>query len=126
MNSTLAALLLVGALAWLWRDSLRARELAARVSRRTCDAEGVQFLDDTVALLSLRPVFERGRLALRRVYQFEFSRRGDDRASGSVMLVGPRLHTVFISPEHAHDAPHDAPDGDARAVVQLDQFRTRE
>jgi hypothetical protein len=118
MHSTLFALLLVAALAWLWRDSLRARELAARVSRRACDAEQVQFLDDTVALVSLRPVLERGRLALRRIYQFEFSRRGDDRASGSVMVTGHRLDTVFLSPPPA-EAPVRAPG----TVVPIDRAR---
>jgi len=121
MHSTLAALVLVGVVAWLWRDSLRARELAARVSRRACDAEGVQFLDDTVALLSLRPVFERGRLTLRRIYQFEFSRRGDDRASGSVMITGERLDSVFITP-----AQGDAPARTPGVVVPMDRARRRD
>jgi hypothetical protein len=121
MHSTLFALLLVAALAWLWRDSLRARELAARVSRRACDAEQVQFLDDTVALVSLRPVLERGRLALRRIYQFEFSRRGDDRSSGSVMVTGHRLDTVFLSPP-----PAQAPVRAADTVVPIDRARRQD
>jgi hypothetical protein len=88
------------------------------VSRRACDAEQVQFLDDTVALVSLRPVLERGRLALRRIYQFEFSRRGDDRASGSVMVTGHRLDTVFLSPPPA-EAPVRAPG----TVVPIERAR---
>jgi len=97
--STLAAIVAVGCLLWLWRDSLRARETAARVARRTCDGEGVQFLDDTVALAGLRAVLDYGRPALRRVYAFEFSRAGNDRHSGSVTVTGARVETVFLEAE---------------------------
>ena len=79
----------------------RARETAARVARRTCDGEGVQFLDDTVALAGLRAVLDHGRPAFRRVYAFEFSRAGNDRHGGSVTLTGARVETVFLSPDAA-------------------------
>ncbi len=105
MYSTLAALVIVGTALWFWRDSLRARELAVRVARRACDAEGLQFLDDTVALAALRPVLERGRPLLRRVYDFEFSRRGNDRQGGSVCMTGARLDTVYLAPEPGADVP---------------------
>jgi hypothetical protein len=118
MYSTLAALVTVGALLWLWRDSLGARELATRISRRTCEAEGVQFLDDTVALAGVRPVFTRGRPQLRRVYHFEFSRSGDDRAGGSVTLTGAHVDTVYVTPRPAPPADDPPPQvvdiGDAR------------
>jgi hypothetical protein len=97
--STLAALAAVGCLVWLWRDSLRAREAAARVARRACASEGVQFLDDTVALAAMRAVFDRGRPTLRRVYTFEFSRAGHDRRTGSVTVTGARVETVFLEPD---------------------------
>jgi len=95
--STLAAIAAVGAALWLWRDSLRARETAARVARRACDGEGVQFLDDTVALAGLRAVLDHGRPALRRVYAFEFSRAGNDRQGGCVTLTGARVETVYLA-----------------------------
>lgn len=105
MYSTLAAIAAVGAALWLWRDSLRARETAARVARRTCDGEGVQFLDDTVALAGLRAVLDHGRPAFRRVYAFEFSRAGNDRQGGSVTLTGARVETVFLSAGDATSPP---------------------
>jgi len=111
--STLFALLLLGGALWLWRDSLRARELAAGVSRRACEAEGLQFLDDTVSLASLRPVLERGRPVLRRVYRFEFSRDGFGREDGSVTVIGARLETVYLG----------AGGGGDEKVVVLDRGR---
>ena len=77
---------------WLWRDSLRARETAIRASRAACDADGVQFLDDTVAVSSLWPARDDdGRLRLRRVYTFEYSDTGDNRRRGWVTLLGERV-----------------------------------
>ncbi len=77
---------------WLWRDSLRAREAGMRACRAACDAAGVQFLDDTVAINSLRPARDDdGRLQLRRVYTFEYSDTGDNRRRGWVTLLGDRV-----------------------------------
>ena len=105
MYSTLFCLVILGAVLWLWRDSLRARELAARVSKRACASEAVQFLDDTVSLVSLRPVLVHGRPLLRRVYRFEFSRTGGDRQDGSVTMTGARLETLYLTPEETPAAP---------------------
>ena len=96
MYSTLLALVILGAALWLWRDSLRAREAAARVSRRACESEGVQFLDDTVSLGSMRPTMAYGRPHLRRIYEFEFSRQGDDRQTGSITLTGEWVDTIYL------------------------------
>lgn len=107
MYSTLLALVILGAALWFWRDSLRAREAAQQVSRRACQSEGVQFLDETVSLLGLRLSLARGRMQLKRVYGFEFSRRGDDRQTGSVTLTGARVDSLFLAPapELADRAP---------------------
>ena len=52
-TSTLNLLLGLFALVWFWRDSLRVREIATRISRSACESHGVQFLDQTVALRRL-------------------------------------------------------------------------
>ena len=79
-----------GALALLW-TSLRAREAANAAMRSACRAEGFLFLDDTVALASMRPARDReGRMALRRVYGFEYSDTGDNRRRGSVTMLAAR------------------------------------
>jgi hypothetical protein len=83
---------------WLWRDSLRAREAGMRASRAACDADGVQFLDDTVAISSIWPARDDdGRLRLRRVYTFEYSDTGDNRRRGCVTLLGERVVALHLN-----------------------------
>lgn len=85
----LIGLAVLAALVWLIWDSLKAREVAVAEARRACDAEGFLFLDDTVAIESLRPVRDSdGQVKLRRVYGFEYSDTGDNREKGRVVLVG--------------------------------------
>jgi hypothetical protein len=85
-------LLLVVAFGWFWLNSIKARDAAMIACRRACDAEGLQFLDDTVSTARVR--LERdddGALRLRRVYSFEYSDSGDNRRPGSVVLLGDRV-----------------------------------
>ncbi len=65
--------------------------------RSACEAEGLQFLDDTVAIAGLKPARnDDGQLALRRVYRFEYSDTGDNRRSGSVVMIGQRVLVINI------------------------------
>lgn len=85
----IAALIL---LALLWYDSLTAREAAVRAARAACEAEGLLFLDDTVGIASLRPARDdEGRIALQRVYDFEYSDTGNNRIRGSIVMLGRRV-----------------------------------
>jgi len=80
------------ALGWLWWDSMQAREAAVTAARAACDAEGLQFLDDTVGIASVKPARNAdGRLLLQRAYDFEFSDNGDNRIRGSVVMLGRRV-----------------------------------
>lgn len=96
----LAELLLLAfflALAWLWWDSMQAREAAVVAARTACEAEGLQFLDDTVGIAGLRPARNaNGRLLLQRAYDFEFSDTGDNRMKGSVVMLGRRVILLNI------------------------------
>lgn len=88
----IVGILVLGALAWLWLDSLKAREAAVRAARAACAAEGLLLLDDTVAISGLKPARdEEGRLKLQRAYDFEYSDTGDNRLQGSVVLRGHRV-----------------------------------
>jgi uncharacterized protein DUF3301 len=89
----------VAATAWFWYDSMRAREAAHAAGRDACLRAGLQLLDDTVTLTSLRPVRDsRGRFALRRVYVFEFTDTGDNRRQGSVVLLRGIAGGVELEP----------------------------
>jgi len=91
------SILLLAGIAWLWLDSLKAREAAVRAAREVCVAEGVQFLDDTVAISSLKPVRDAdGSLTLQRAYNFEYSDTGDNRLKGSVVMRGHRVALLNV------------------------------
>ena len=81
--------LVLAALAWLWLDSLKARDVAVQAARAACAAEGLMLLDDTVAIAALELKRARdGRIRLQRAYEFEYSDSGDNRIEGSIVLLG--------------------------------------
>ncbi|MGE5465970.1 MAG: DUF3301 domain-containing protein [Ignavibacteria bacterium] len=97
MPPELAGLLLLAALAWLWYDSLRARDAGIQAVRAACAAEDLQLLDETVAIVGLRPARDdEGRMTLRRVYEFEYTDTGDNRRRGSIVMLGQRALVVNI------------------------------
>ena len=91
-------LILLAAVAWLWWDSMQAREAAVAVARSACTAEGVLFLDDTVGIAHIKPArTAEGRLQLQRTYAFEFSDTGDNRVAGSVVMLGRRVLLLNVN-----------------------------
>jgi hypothetical protein len=93
----LLGLLLLVATAWLWLDSLKAREAAVAAAKAACVSEDLLLLDDTVAIARLR--FARdgdGVLRIQRTYGFEYSDTGNDRHSGSVVMLGGRVLVINI------------------------------
>jgi hypothetical protein len=100
------SLALLAALAWLWFDSTKARGIAVDAARRACAAENLQFLDETVAIASVKPARdEDGRLVLRRVYAFEYSDTGNDRRPGSVVMLGHEIEFLNVGLRLAPQAP---------------------
>jgi hypothetical protein len=86
-------------LAWLWFDSMRAREHAVAAGSLACERNGLQFLDQTVECVSLRPTRdENGHIALRRVYRFEFSDNGNNRRGGSIVTMGGEVESLTMEP----------------------------
>ena len=93
----LVSLVILSGLAWLWFDSLKARDAAIAATRRACETEGLLLLDDTVAIASLKPDRDaEGHLKLRRVYEFEYSDTGNNRRKGSVVIQGYRILIINI------------------------------
>jgi len=96
-SAELILVILLAAGAWFWLDSLHVREAAVQAARGACETEGLMFLDDTVAITSIR--FGRddaGHLKLQRAYEFEFSDTGDNRRRGYVTLLGARVVDVSL------------------------------
>ena len=102
-ENLLLVLAIIAGVLIFWRNTLRAREEAIRVSRAACKTRGHQFLDDTVSLARLGVVLSaQGWPLLRRTYEFEFSADGYDRFVGSVTLFGSRVESVNL-PEGARE-----------------------
>lgn len=75
-----------------WVAGRNAAEAAASFGRAACERAGVQWLDQSVHLLSLR--VRRGAdgwLGFERHYGFEYSVGGEDRHGGRIVLHGRRL-----------------------------------
>ena len=93
----LLGLLLLAAIAWLWFDSLTAREAAVAAARSACRAEDLLLLDDTVAIARLRLARDGdGVLRIQRMYGFEYSDTGNDRHLGNVVMRGSRVLVINI------------------------------
>ncbi|MEN8178621.1 MAG: DUF3301 domain-containing protein [Pseudomonadota bacterium] len=94
--STLNLLLVMMLAIWFWRDSLRVREIANRISRSACRSHGVQFLDQTVALRRIGLRWLRVGLKFRRVYEFDYSLEGSGRLTGYIVMLGDQTETLRI------------------------------
>jgi hypothetical protein len=93
----IVSLLVVAAGFLFWNDSLRARDRMLQTCARLCRELKLQFLDETVALTSMR--FARsagGWPEFIRVYSFEFSGTGQDRWTGRATLAGRRVLSVQL------------------------------
>jgi hypothetical protein len=93
----LVGVLIIAVVAWFMWDSLKAREAAVAASKAACAAEGLLFLDDTVAIRAIRPVRgDDGHVRLRRIYGFEYSESGDSRRKGTIVLAGDKVLVVNL------------------------------
>lgn len=89
-------LALAAFLVWFWQHNLAIRELAIRRSRKVCEELNLQFLDQTVALASLKPYFHNGVPGWRRRYNFEFSISGNDRNKGYIIMSGATVSRLNL------------------------------
>ncbi len=94
---------------WFWRDAIWAREIASAAGRRACERDRLQFLDDTVEMVRMRPCRARnGRLQWRRLYRFEFASDGSRRYRGEIDLRGRRVESIHLEPFRDPDGPTPA------------------
>jgi hypothetical protein len=93
-----AGLIAVVGLGWFWLDGIKARDIAVAAARRACDAEGLQFLDESVSVASTRLARDdAGTLRIRRSFNFEYSDTGDNRRPGDVGMLGHRVTSVSLA-----------------------------
>lgn len=111
----LIALLALAAVAGLWLKSTRVRERAVGEARRQCAEHGLQLLDETVGLRSLRWRRVGGRRRLELGYAFEVSMHGNDRLDGRLWMHGEQLAGLSLPrmepPPVEPPAPPPTPSG---------------
>lgn len=95
----LSGLILSALLGWFWLNSISVSEIARNAAKQTCANARVQFLDDSVAGVSLKLSRDKfGRRVLRRTYCFEFSETGNTRIEGQVVMSGNIVESVTMDP----------------------------
>lgn len=75
-----------------WSAGRGAAERAKALGRDACRAANVQWLDESVHAIGLKLCrLENGWLGWERTFRFDYSRNGQDRNSGRLVLRGDRL-----------------------------------
>ncbi len=96
-GGTLSLLVLLSLAVWAWFDTRAAGEAAVAQARETCRRQELQFLDDSVAMRRLGIGRNaRGRLCLRRTYQFDYTEDGSTRCQGFVIMLGNQLESIGL------------------------------
>ncbi len=89
MISALWFFLFAFPLVLFWSASRAAAEKANMLGKKLCEKANVQWLDQSVHQVSLSlKRDERGRLAWRRVYSYEYSHGDEDRYNATITLLG--------------------------------------
>ncbi|WP_199096420.1 DUF3301 domain-containing protein [Dyella sp. ASV21] len=96
-----------------WLKFSRAREQAVEEARRQCRQHGLQLLDESVGLRSVRLRRGNGPMRLERCYSFEVSIDGDDREPGRLWMIGHTLTGLSLPTIQSHlpglQVEHSAP-----------------
>lgn len=94
MQTALFLLILGAIIVSIWMDGARAREFATVLARRHCEREGLQFLDETVAMVRIGVRWTQHGLRFRRMYRFDFSLEGAGRRFGYLIMLGSNLELI--------------------------------
>lgn len=98
MPTLLIVMIVAGAAFGFWSAGRAAAERAEVVGQDACKAAGVQWLDQTVHVIGIRLCRgDDGWLGWERTFRFDYSRDGEDRHVGRLVLRGDRL-VNFIGP----------------------------
>ena len=94
----LLLLIVILLIAWAWRASMQAKEIATRAAENACARHDLQFLDETVALKSIK--FKRdemGSPCFLRHYQFEYYDGEQARKTSTIDLLGNTVINVGLN-----------------------------
>ncbi|MNO71781.1 hypothetical protein D3C76_627040 [compost metagenome] len=98
LGNLFAFMLLATVAAWWWRAH-GIRERALMLVKQHCVRQGVELLDENVALRRLRlRRDQRGQLRLAREYGFEFTATGQERYAGSIVMLGQQPGRIELAP----------------------------
>lgn len=122
MPSLIVVMVLSACVFAFWNAGRAAVERARTLGHDACRAAGVQWLDDSVHVIGLRPCRNgSGRLGWERTFRFDYSTDGTDRHQGRIVLRGDRL-VAFSGPPTAAPAVFPSrtsmAEGTARRVDQ--------
>jgi hypothetical protein len=93
----LTTLVFLGVVYWLRARDLK--QLAFIEAAKHCKKLDLALLDDSVALISLKPSRNAsGRIYLARTYQFDFTANGEDRYQGEIILAGRQVLHIKLPP----------------------------
>ncbi len=85
--------------AFLWFDSIGARDIAIQYGRELSARTSLQLLDESVACSRLRLARNaRGHMQIQRHYDFDVSANGGDRLHCELVLLGKQLVSWHIPP----------------------------
>lgn len=92
MSTFVVLMIVAGAVAAFWSAGRAAAERAESVGREACRAAGVQWLDQSVHADRMRLCrLDDGWLGWERTFRFDYSRDGQTRHSGRMVIRGGRL-----------------------------------
>jgi len=95
--SSLAFLLLIAVLVWLWQANLHSRDIAVQTAGRSCKAQDLQLLDGTVSIKHIKPYYRsRNDFGIQRTYVFDYSGDGFTRQTGCVVMHNTAVQTIVL------------------------------
>lgn len=74
------------------------KQKALRAVDHYCKQLDLQLLDQSLVLVSLKPLLTSQGPAFKRRYRFEFSATGDRRHQGTIELTGSRIQKIHLDP----------------------------
>lgn len=98
-------IILLIASVFFWINGIQSKERAIQSARTHCHQADVQFLDQTVQQMKISTSRDAsGTWKIWRQYKFEYTRTGDDREQGRVIVLGKK--TVFTDLQKIYPVIH--------------------